>query len=77
VVDGVVAEARAWEAHDVPIGEHLADQLILPVWLAGGGRLRTVPPSRHTRTQLNTLRRFTDARVDTSEHPDGVRIEVA
>ena len=35
VVDGVLAEARAWEHHDVPIGEHLADQLILPLWLDG------------------------------------------
>jgi len=76
VVDDVVAEARAWAAHDVPIGEHLADQLILPLWLAGGGRLRTVPPSRHTQTQLDTLQRFTNARVETTEHPDGVRIEV-
>ncbi len=76
VVDDVLTEARAWEALDVPIGEHLADQLILPLWLAGGGRLRTVPPSRHTQTQLDTLQRFTTARVDTTEHPDGVRIEV-
>ena len=76
VVDAVVAEARAWEAQDVPIGEHLADQLILPLWLAGGGRMRTVAPSLHTRTQLDTLQRFTDAHVAVEDHPDGVRIEV-
>ncbi len=76
VVEGVVAEARAWEAHGVPIGEHLADQLILPLWLAGGGRLRTVPPSRHTTTQLAVLQRFTGATAAVEEHPDGTRLTV-
>lgn len=57
------AEARRYLASDVPVGQHLADQLLLPMALARGGRFRTLAPSQHTRTNIETLRRFLDVRV--------------
>ena len=40
------------------VGEHLADQLLIPLALAGGGAFSTVTPSRHTRTNAEVIARF-------------------
>jgi RNA 3'-terminal phosphate cyclase (ATP) len=53
-----VDEAQAYLKADVPVGEHLADQLLLPIALAGGGAFRTVAPSSHTCTQAETIGLF-------------------
>lgn len=48
----------------VPVGEHLADQLLLPLALAGGGRFRTLGPlSLHATTNLDTIREFLDVPI--------------
>jgi len=59
-------EAAAWLAADVPVGEHLADQLLLPMAVAGGGRFRCAPLSLHATTNIDTIRLFLDVpiRVD-------------
>lgn len=51
-------EAKRWLAHGAPVGEHLADQLMLPLALAGGGGFTTGPPSLHATTQIETLGLF-------------------
>ncbi len=51
-------EVRQLLAANVPVGEHLADQLLIPMALAGGGVFRTVVPSRHTRTNAAVIERF-------------------
>ena len=53
-------EAKRWLAHGAPVGEHLADQLMLPMALAGGGGFTTGPPSLHATTQIETLGLFLD-----------------
>jgi RNA 3'-terminal phosphate cyclase (ATP) len=50
--------AERWLAADVPVGEHLADQLLLPLALAGAGSFRTSAPSEHTRTNAEVIARF-------------------
>lgn len=61
-----VQETREYLAAGVPVGKHLADQLLLPMALAGGGEFRTVAPTPHTTTNLEVLRLFLDieARVE-------------
>lgn len=51
-------------AADVPVGEHLADQLLLPLALAGGGSFRTLPLSSHARTNAALIERFLPVRID-------------
>jgi RNA 3'-terminal phosphate cyclase (ATP) len=58
VAGRAVAEAKALLAAGVPVGAHLADQLLLPMALAGGGVFRTVAPSLHTRTNAEIIARF-------------------
>lgn len=62
-------ETRAWLACGAPVGEHLADQLLLPMAMAGGGRLRTSPLSQHTLTNMSVIRSFMQVpmRVDELE----------
>lgn len=55
----------------VPVGEHLADQLLVPLGLAGGGRFRTLPLSLHARTVIEVMKAFLPVEVMVSAHPDG------
>ena len=44
----------------VPVCDHLADQLLLPFALAGGGSYNTLKPTSHTRTNSEVLKLFMD-----------------
>jgi len=58
VGEAVAKEALAWMEAEVPVGEHLADQLLLPMALAGGGRFVTSEPTLHTTTNARVIERF-------------------
>ena len=64
VAERVAQEARRYLAADVPVGPHLADQLLLPMALAGGGVFRTVPLSRHASTNLEVIGQFLGTSID-------------
>lgn len=53
------------------IGPYLADQLLLPLALAGGGRFTTVRPSRHTLTNIGTIARFLSVPIRIEQMEDG------
>lgn len=59
---GAAGEMRAFLAARVPVGCHLADQLLLPMALAGGGAFRTLPLSEHARTAIEIIGAFGAAR---------------
>lgn len=52
-------------------GPYLADQLVLPFVLAGGGSLTTVKPSQHTLTAIDIAKRFTGRRIDLARLDSG------
>ena len=64
VAEGVAQAARRYLAADVPVGPHLADQLLLPMALAGGGAFRSVPLSRHASTNLEVIGQFLGTAID-------------
>lgn len=66
VAAAALAEAERYLAADVPVGEHLADQLMVPVALAGGC-FRTVPLSSHARTNARVIERFLPGRFVVSD----------
>ncbi len=45
------------------IGEHLADQLLLPMALAGSGEFTTTEPSMHSRSNAEVIQRFLPVRI--------------
>jgi RNA 3'-terminal phosphate cyclase (ATP) len=77
VADAAVSEVRRYLAAGVPVGPHLADQLLVPMALAGGGSFRTLAPTQHTRTQFETISRFLDVAVRCEQlDRDAFQIEV-
>ncbi|HYO82222.1 MAG TPA: RNA 3'-terminal phosphate cyclase [Bryobacteraceae bacterium] len=58
---------RCWSLYEesgAPVGEHLADQLLLPFALAGGGSFTTITPTLHTKTNIDTISRFVPVQFD-------------
>lgn len=54
-----------------PIDGHLADQLLIPLALAGGGSFVTGAPSGHTRTNADVIARFLPVRTTFTEAEAG------
>ena len=66
VATRVAQGVRRYLQHDAPVGEHLADQLMIPLALLAGGRYRTSEPSLHARTNADVVGQFL---------PGAIRIE--
>ena len=54
-------------ASNAAVTEHLADQILLPMALAKGGSFSTLPPSRHTKTNVDVISKFVDCQVAFTE----------
>ncbi|MET0552514.1 MAG: RNA 3'-terminal phosphate cyclase [Vicinamibacteria bacterium] len=63
VAAGAVAATRAYLAGGDPVGEHLADQLVIPLAMSGAGRFRTGPASRHLTTNVEVVARFLEVPI--------------
>lgn len=63
VVHKVLPEVKAYLATGVPVGIHLADQLLLPMAIGGGGKFRTLAPSCHTLTNIEVIKKFLDVDI--------------
>ena len=78
VASHVVRQARRYCKADVPVGEYLADQLLLPLGIgahlgSGGGEFRTLDLSEHARTHIDILQMFLDVGVQVETRgPDDV-----
>lgn len=55
-------------------GPYLADQLLLPFALAGGGSFTTVKPSQHTRTAVEVIAKFTGLTFRFDQAASGVHL---
>lgn len=80
---GVSAEALAktaaqrmagFLASEAFAGPYLADQLLLPFALAGGGSFTTVKPSQHARTAADIIARFTGQHWVFEQQPNGCHL---
>jgi RNA 3'-terminal phosphate cyclase (ATP) len=78
VARSAVQPAKAWLEVNVPVDEHLADQLLIPMALAGGGSFRTTRPSLHMTTNAAIIDRFLPACIDVEQESDLVwRVVIA
>jgi RNA 3'-terminal phosphate cyclase (ATP) len=80
VVSDVVRQVRRYLASRAPVGEHLADQLMVPLALGAGGRFRASAWSSHARTNAATLAAFLGdvcAVDETDVENGGVLVDVA
>jgi len=63
----MIQEVRDYLDAGVPVGRHLADQIMIPMAMAGGGRFRTLPLTLHSTTNLEILKQFLDIRVEVTK----------
>ncbi len=67
VANHAVEQLRRYQNNGAPVGEHLADQLLLPLALAKGGSFVTGPPSEHVRTNIAVIKLFLDIDIRCEE----------
>lgn len=67
VAAGAVEEAQQYLSRGAPVGEHLADQLLIPLALAGVGSYTTGPLSLHTTTNIEVIQKFLDVEISTAQ----------
>lgn len=72
VASGACDEAEAYLKAQVPVGIHLADQLLIPMAMARGGSFRTLTPTPHTRTNAEIVQRFLDVPIGIEQESESV-----
>jgi len=72
VADRAVQQARRYLASEAAVAEYLADQLLIPLAMAGGGSFTTLPLSRHATTNIEVIREFLNVRIEVSQAADRV-----
>ncbi len=68
VAKRAVRAVREYLAAGVPVGRYLADQLLVPMVMAGGGKFRTLSPTKHTKTNAEFIIKFIDVDVAVTEY---------
>jgi len=63
--------ARRYLSSGVPVGSNLADQLMLPLALAGEGRYRTMEPTLHSQTNAAVIGEFLETELKIVDRDDG------
>lgn len=71
VGDGAAKRMAGYLASGTFAGPYLADQLLLPMALAGSGCFTTVKPTQHSRTAADVIMRFVDVAIRFEELPNG------
>ncbi len=64
VAKHVVNQVRRYQTSTAPVGEYLADQLVLLIAIAGEGSFRTTTISKHTLTNIHILQQFLPISVE-------------
>lgn len=77
VADAAINQAADWLRSDAAVAEHLADQLLLPMALAGGGSFTTPRMTDHLRSNIEVIQLFLPVRIDCQEEgSDRLRLEI-
>ncbi len=70
VADKAIQRLQQYLAAEVPVGEYLADQLLIPLALAGKGEFLTVAPSTHTLTNIEVIKTFLPVPITVTKGPE-------
>lgn len=66
VASRLALEALAFHRSGAAVGEHLADQLLLPMALAGAGSFSTSKLSSHLQTNIKVIEKFLPVEISTT-----------
>jgi RNA 3'-terminal phosphate cyclase (ATP) len=76
VAEEAVREAREYLVSRAVAGEHLTDQLLLPLALAGGGSFTATKLSRHARTNQEVITKFLPIEFESEDAGDHVVVRL-
>jgi len=76
VASNAADEAREYLASSAAVGEHLADQLLLPMVLGRGGSFTTTKVTEHLRSNASVIEAFMGKRVTISASDAGFAVNV-
>jgi RNA 3'-terminal phosphate cyclase (ATP) len=65
-----IKQVKAYIQAASPVGPYLADQLLIPIALAGSGCIKTSRPSNHTLTNIEVIKQFLDIDFKLSQVDD-------
>ena len=77
VAKDAAEQARAYMHSTAAVDEHLADQLLLPLALAGGGSFSTVSLNTHAKTNMGVIRQFLPVSFRVTEVEGHNRVSVS
>jgi RNA 3'-terminal phosphate cyclase (ATP) len=79
VADRAAGQLQAWLEKGITVDEFTADQLLLPMVLAGGGSFKTASPTQHTTTNAQVIAQFYGVNIQMTHAKDSctIRIELA
>ena len=76
VAERAAMEARGYLASEAPVGAHLADQLLLPMALGGGGEFLAQSATPHLRSNADVIEQFTSRRVRIDKRESSVLVSM-
>ena len=70
-------EYKAFNNNDAPVGEHLADQLLMPLALSGKGEMIIAERSMHFDTNIEVIKLFLDVSIEVEKlKTNGFKVSV-
>ncbi|ENK1857433.1 RNA 3'-terminal phosphate cyclase, partial [Escherichia coli] len=72
----LVQEVKRYLASPAAVGEYLADQLVLPMPMAGAGEFTVAYPSCHLLTNIAVVERFLSVRFSLTEADGVTRVSI-
>jgi RNA 3'-terminal phosphate cyclase (ATP) len=76
VAKDAAEQARVYMHSTAAVDEHLADQLLLPLALAGGGSFSAVNLNMHAKTNMEVIRQFLTVRFDVADRGKEVCVSI-
>jgi RNA 3'-terminal phosphate cyclase (ATP) len=76
VAKRAVDAARSYLASEAVVGQHLADQILLPMALAGGGKFLTMPVTQHFKSHAEIIGAFLSRKVESESVRNLVHVRV-
>jgi RNA 3'-terminal phosphate cyclase (ATP) len=76
VAKDAAEQARVYMHSTAAVDEHLADQLLLPLALAGGGSFSAVDLNMHAKTNMEVIRQFLTVRFDVADRGKQVCVSI-
>jgi RNA 3'-terminal phosphate cyclase (ATP) len=74
VAGKVARQVEKYVESGAAIGAHLADQLLMPLALSGGGRFTTTRPTPHTHSNIAVIEKFLPVEITIADAKQGERL---